>query len=115
MRKSSRRSPWLSGRRMVSLSWPNIAERSSPAPSLLVKPRWFTPNRDPRNPGDPRSLRDPQVLLNIEFHALKRYQNCPWSEGDKRRFVDAAAMVSSPEYSQATAEVRARHRRRVWL
>ena len=26
-------------------------------------PRWFTPNRDPGNPGDPRSLRDPQVLL----------------------------------------------------
>ena len=52
--------------------------------------------------------------FSVEFHAISEVRTKGGVREITRALVDAAAMVSSPEYSQATAEVRARQRR-VWL
>ena len=52
--------------------------------------------------------------FSVEFHALAEVRTAGGVREITRALVDAAAMVSSPEYSQATAEVRSK-RRRVWL
>ena len=52
--------------------------------------------------------------FSVEFHALQEVRTAGGVREITRALVDAAAMVSSPEYSQATAEIRARQRR-VWL
>ena len=53
-------------------------------------------------------------FFSIEFHALQEVRTAGGVREITRALVDAAAMVSSPEYSQATAEIRTRQRR-VWL
>ena len=53
-------------------------------------------------------------FLSIEFHALQETRSKSGVREIQQAFLPGAALVSSPEYSQATAEVRAR-RRRVWL
>ena len=52
--------------------------------------------------------------FSVEFHALAEVRTAGGVREITRALVDAAAMVSSPEYSQATAEVRSTQRR-VWL
>ena len=52
--------------------------------------------------------------FSVEFHALQEVRTAGGVREITRALVDAAALVSSPEYSQATAEVRTRQRR-VWL
>ena len=52
--------------------------------------------------------------FSVEFHALAEVRTAGGVREITRALVDAAAMVSSPEYSQATAEVRSTPRR-VWL
>ena len=52
--------------------------------------------------------------FSVEFYALQEVRTAGGVREIQRALVDAAAMVSSPEYAQATAEVRARQRR-VWL
>ena len=52
--------------------------------------------------------------FSVEFHAISEVRTKAGVREITRALVDAAAMVSSPEYSQATAEVRSRQRR-FWL
>ena len=53
-------------------------------------------------------------FLSIEFHALQETRSTSGVREIQRAFLPGAALVSDPEYSQATAEVRSK-RRRVWL
>ena len=54
--------------------------------------------------------------FSVEFHAISEVRTAGGVREITRALVDAAAMVSSPEYSQATAEVEVRSKRRlVWL
>ena len=52
--------------------------------------------------------------FSVEFHAIQEVRTKGGVREITRALVDAAAMVSSPEYKQASAEIRARQRR-VWL
>ena len=54
-------------------------------------------------------------FFSVEFHAIAAVRTKGGVREITRALVDAAALVSSPEYSQATAEIRARSRRKVWL
>ena len=54
-------------------------------------------------------------FFSVEFHAISEVRTKAGVREITRALVDAAAMVKSPEYSQATAEIRARNRRKVWL
>ena len=51
-------------------------------------------------------------FFSIEFHAISEVRTKGGVREITRALVESAAMVSSPEYSQATAEVRAKRRRR---
>ena len=53
--------------------------------------------------------------LSIEFHALQESKSKSGVREIQHAFLPGAALVSDPEYAQATAEVRARSRRKVWL
>ena len=53
-------------------------------------------------------------FLSIEFHSLKETRNAAGVREIQQAFMAGAALVESPEYTQARAEVRARQRR-VWL
>ena len=53
-------------------------------------------------------------FFSVEFHALREVRTAGGIREIQRAFVEAAALVTAPEYSQATAEVRSK-RRRVWL
>ena len=52
--------------------------------------------------------------FSVEFHSLREVQTAGGVREIQRAFVEAAALVTAPEYSQATAEVRSRIRR-IWL
>ena len=54
-------------------------------------------------------------FFSVEFHAISEVRTMAGVREITRAFMEAAAMVSSPEYVQAVAEVRARSRRKVWL
>ena len=53
-------------------------------------------------------------FFSVEFHSLREIKTAGGIREIQRAFVEAAAMVSDPEYQQATAEVRTRIRR-IWL
>ena len=53
-------------------------------------------------------------FLSIEFHSLKETRSAAGVREIQSAFLPGAALVADPEYTQATAEVRARQRR-VWL
>ena len=53
-------------------------------------------------------------FFSVEFHSLREVRTAGGVREIQRALLDAAALVQSPEYSQATVEVRARQRR-VWL
>ena len=53
-------------------------------------------------------------FFSVEFHAISEVRTKAGVREITRALVEAAAMVASPEYTQATAEVRST-RRRVWL
>ncbi len=53
--------------------------------------------------------------FSVEFHAISEVRTKGGVREITRALVDAAALVTSPEYSQATAEIRDRNRRKVWL
>ena len=52
--------------------------------------------------------------FSVEFHALREVRTAGGVREIQRALVDGAALVKSPEYPNAKAEVRA-SRRRVWL
>ena len=53
-------------------------------------------------------------FLSIEFHALQETLNKAGVREIQQAFIPGVALVESPEYVQATAEVRSKQRR-VWL
>ena len=53
-------------------------------------------------------------FFSVEFHALREIRTTAGVREIQRALLDGAALVASPEYPQAVAEVRARSRR-VWL
>ena len=53
-------------------------------------------------------------FLSIEFHALQETRSKSGVREIQQAFLPGAALVSEPEYLQATAEVRSKQRR-VWL
>ena len=55
-------------------------------------------------------------FFSIEFHAISEVRTKAGVREITRALVESAAMVSSPEYSQATATLEVRSKRmRVWL
>ena len=53
-------------------------------------------------------------FLSIEFHSLKETRSAAGVREIQQAFLPGAALVESPEYVQARAELRSK-RRRVWL
>ena len=53
-------------------------------------------------------------FLSIEFHALQETRSAAGVREIQQAFMPGAALVESPEYVQARAEVRSKQRR-VWL
>ena len=53
--------------------------------------------------------------FSVEFHALQEVRTAGGVREITRALVDAAALVSTPEYLQASAEIRDRNRRKYWL
>ena len=53
-------------------------------------------------------------FLSIEFHALQETRSTSGVREIQKAFLPGAALVESPEYKQAGAEIRSK-RRRVWL
>ena len=54
-------------------------------------------------------------FMSIEFTSLSETRTASGIREIARAYVGAVAMVSNPEFVQATAEIRARNRRKVWL
>ena len=54
-------------------------------------------------------------FMSIEFRSLQERTTKGGVREVLRAFVDAAALVSAPEYDTTAAEVRSRRARRVWL
>ena len=53
-------------------------------------------------------------FFSVEFHAISEVRTAGGIREIQRALVEAAALVTAPEYAQAVAEVRSK-RRRVWL
>ena len=69
----------------------------------------------PASPALVAAFNEGRRFLSIEFHSLKETRSAAGVREIQSAFLPGAALVSSPEYSQATAEVRARSRPKVWL
>ena len=54
-------------------------------------------------------------FLSVEFRAIDEHTTAGGVREIRRAFVDAAALVDRPEYTQTSAEVRSNRRRRLWL
>ena len=54
-------------------------------------------------------------FMSIEFMSLSETRAASGIREIARAYIEAVAMVSNPEYVQATAEIRASNRRKVWL
>ena len=68
----------------------------------------------PASPAIVAAFNEGRKFLSIEFHALQETRSAAGVREIQSAFLPGVALVSEPEYKQATAEVRAR-RRRVWL
>ena len=54
-------------------------------------------------------------FFSVEFYAISEVRTKGGVREITRAIVESAAMVSTPEYSQATSEIRSTRRRRFWL
>ena len=54
-------------------------------------------------------------FFSVEFRALREVKTAGGIRELQLALVEAAALVTAGEYTQATAEVRSRGRRRIWL
>ena len=68
----------------------------------------------PASPALVAAFNEGRKFLSIEFHAVQETRSAAGVREIQQAFLPGAALVSDPEYKQATAEVRARQRR-VWL
>ena len=62
-----------------------------------------------------RAAYETRRYFSIEFQSLKEVKTLGGVREIQRAFMESAALVADPEYVQATAEIRARSSRRVWL
>ena len=67
----------------------------------------------PASPALVAAYNEGRKFLSIEFHSLKETRSAAGVREIQSAFLPGVAMVRSPEYEQATAEVRSK-RRRVW-
>ena len=68
----------------------------------------------PASPAIVAAFNEGRKFLSIEFHALQETRSTSGVREIQQAFLPGVALVSDPEYKQATAEVRST-RRRVWL
>ena len=68
----------------------------------------------PASPALVAAYNEGRKFLSIEFHSLKETRSAAGVREIQSAFLPGVAMVRSPEYEQARAEVRAKQRR-VWL
>ena len=61
------------------------------------------------------AVADGKDHLSVEFYALQEDRTAAGVREVLRALVDGAALTSEPEYKQASAEIRSRRGRRVWL
>ena len=106
-----------------SITWPEsgIAIRTEHRGSEEVR---AVPVRDPNGeirisavatPAIVAAVADGKNRMSVEFYALQEHRTAAGVREVLRALVDGAAMTSSPEYEQASAEIRSIRRRRVWL
>ena len=67
----------------------------------------------PASPALVTAYNEGRKFLSIEFHSLKETRSAAGVREIQSAFLPGVAMVRSPEYSQASAEVRSK-RRRFW-
>ena len=68
----------------------------------------------PASPALVAAFNEGRKFLSIEFHAVQETRSASGVREIQQAFLPGVALVSDPEYKQATAEVRSRQRR-VWL
>ena len=68
----------------------------------------------PASPALVAAFNEGRKFLSIEFHSLQENKNAAGVREILEAYLPGAALVQSPEFAQATAEIRAR-RQRVWL
>ena len=68
----------------------------------------------PASPALVAAFNEGRKFLSIEFHALQETRSAAGVREIQQAFMPGAALVESPEYVQARAEVRSKQRR-VWL
>ena len=106
-----------------SIAWPSdgvaiLAEhRGQAVLARAVPTRAIDGSLRIETPATPAILEayETRKFFSVEFHAIAEVRTKGGVREITRALVDAAAMVKSPEYSQATAEIRARNRRKYWL
>ena len=69
----------------------------------------------PASPAIVAAFNEGRKFLSIEFHALQETRSTSGVREIQQAFLPGVALVADPEYKQATAEVRKRQKRRVWL
>ena len=69
----------------------------------------------PASPAIVAAFNEGRKFLSIEFHAVQETRSSAGVREIQSAFLPGVALVESPEYVQAKAEVRATPRRRVWL
>ena len=106
----------------LSVVWPStgialLAEHRGEELARAVPVRDADGSLRIQTPATPaiRQAYETRKYFSVEFHAISQVRTKAGVREITRAFMEAAAMVSSPEYVQAVAEVRARSRRRVWL
>ena len=69
----------------------------------------------PASPALVDAFNEGRKFLSIEFHALKETRSAAGIREIQQAFLPGAALVKSPEYKMARAELRSSRRRRVYL
>ena len=104
----------------LSVVWPSdgialLAEHRGAELARAVPTRDADGTLRIETPATPAILEafETRKFFSVEFRAISEVLTKAGAREITRALVDAAALVASPEYSQATAEVRST-RRRVW-
>ena len=106
----------------LSVVWPAtgialLAEHRGAALAHAVPVRDADGSLRIATPATPAILEafEARKFFSVEFHAISEVRTKAGVREITRALVESAAMVSSPEYKQATAEIRDSSLRKVWL
>ena len=103
-----------------------------PAEGIIIRDRHYgsevaraIPTREPNGEIRVSAPASPEVFalvqqqgrryMSVEMHALAQTRTAGGVREISKALVSAAALTDSPEYKMATAEVRDKARRRIWL